>query len=480
VAEALDDDGMKLLQDRGRRYYRVIDSPHFQDMCDLATYFVLKFWRELANHSEKLPKMADNIVQPDEDKVSGWLRSLHRWTDEPELSAWERFDSPSPPSRPDDRVQAPSPAAVLQDLYEFTTPLYRVLVGHDLPNFIQQLERIATFFEGESDPETGRSALHSLSTFRRLISYFSGVLDWADRYHLRASLLIGGCYDTWKGPDALPSAHMFAKWLTPDLRSSGTVILAAAEALGACAGVVVAPPEPSSTPTVDASATPQRQAGEAEAPEYGPATPSAQETSPANSGDPWAADGTNPPEEFAGTPLVGYEWQIMWALELAGLLDRPGPKALITKLLAKPPYYWGTKSGHECHVYLRKDYFPEKARTALDELTAIKSRGYYHPDWHKLPDGYVKHRACPLKAARKDILAWVLHEARLLKEATPRCLDRRVASKRGYLFGQYGEGGYTIYMRENFTDEQVRGAFDLLQSKLDSVKPIASQEHAEH
>lgn len=140
----------------------------------------------------------------------------------------------------------------------------------------------------------------------------------------------------------------------------------------------------------------------------------------------WAAPDSDPPAKFYDTPLVGEQWQIAWALKLAGILTRRGtPKELCNKL-EKKTTLWGKRAKREHYVYIAVSWGPERLEQALQELKEIKARPY-HPPTYRLPERYEKHQAHPLKAGTEEVLAEVLHEVGELEHPTVSCLRDTIA-----------------------------------------------------
>jgi len=479
VADSLPDlEGRELLQERARRYYRTIESPFFQSMCDLARYHALSSWQAETARTGRLPRMPDKVdvteenINFGEDQVSDWRDLLRRFTDEPEGSPQEPFPCSSRLGRPVEDREALTPTSVIPDLRRFTLRLQGVLVGQDLAGFIYRLERIATFFEGEAGAGEEPVAVRSRQEFRRLISYFCGILSWADSDHLRGSYLIVSCHDSLKGRDGFHMSSLYAEWLTADLKDAGRVILAAAESLGRRAEEEGARTAPSPPPDVDADAIAGGRTEVAEAPEGGADQAPGQEQSDEGDQEAWEGPSSTPPETFADAPLIGEQWQIAWALKQAGILTKDTPKALKNKV-EKKVALWGKQSGRDHYVYVNKDFDPDRIQRALQELEAIKVRGRYHPRQYELPSGYQKHQALPLGPSTKETLAQILHEVDLLDDPTVACLDETIAAGK-VLFGKYHERLFTLYLREGCPVETVIAARNLLQSKQGSAGAAGS------
>jgi hypothetical protein len=483
VADSLPDpECVKLLEKRARDYYLTIDSPFFQSMCNLARDFVLRCWR-VASQTGRLPRMADNVVL-DEDQVPEWLAQLSQWTGEPGVSPQDQVPFSSRLGRPVEGSQTLTATSVLPDLRKFTVPLLGRSIGQDLVSFICRLERIATFFEGEASVGEELAVVRSRQQFRRLITYFFSILSWADSSHLRGSYLISSCQMVLNGPDAFHLSNLYKQWLTPDLKNAGRVMLVAAESLGRRAEEEGPRTEPSPPPGVDANTIAGGQSEVVEAPEgqvpqapvpeqptdgapelagsLSVGTPRELEGAPKRKKNKlWADPDSAPPEGFVETPLEGEQWQIAWALLLAGLLRVGTLRGLEGGLKRKK--FWGKKSGNDHSLYIKRSDL-DRAKRALEELEKIKARGPYHPRWYDQLDGYKKHQASPLESSEKKTLAEVLHQVGLLKEATVNCLDETI-ERGGKLFGKYDEGIFTVYLPADCPEAKVEAALKLLRSK---------------
>lgn len=227
-----------LLQERAVQYDRTIRSPYFQSMCDFARYEAVNLWRSPAGKATlPVQEYGDGTLLPDDvgasaDQVTIWRSLLERQTDEPEEQPLDQSHiSTSRDDRSGKVGEAPTANSAIVDLGEFNNPRPGVVIGHDLRGFIFRMERIVAFFRVRTNAEETPATRWSLKWFRRLISYFSGILSWADSGHLRGSFNLNGCHVSLQGPDPLHMSRFNAEWLITDLEDAGRVILAAAENL---------------------------------------------------------------------------------------------------------------------------------------------------------------------------------------------------------------------------------------------------------